>query len=74
MYNIAHNLGNIYDLTEEMVYRFIDWETQIEKVFFWHRYGFAMGSIVSDVLKGPEDFDPYNGNTSYEREQLFDEE
>ncbi len=26
LYNIFHNLGKIYDLTEEAVYRIIDWE------------------------------------------------
>lgn len=57
-----------------MVYRGIHWEDNIEKVFFWHRYGYAIGSIISDIFKQPDNFDQYNGDKSLERETLFEDQ
>ena len=44
-YNVAHNLGNIYDLVEEGFKRSIDWD---EGVYYtrpyWSRMGFIFGA------------------------------
>lgn len=60
LYNIAHNLGEIYDLTYEIVMRFINWENNIEKVFLWDRVGWALGTMFNDVFMQPKDFEPYD--------------
>jgi hypothetical protein len=35
LYNFTHNLGNIYDLTEEAIFRFYDFEYEGETHKFW---------------------------------------
>jgi hypothetical protein len=59
LYNLAHNLGEIYDLTYEIVKRFINYEENIKKIFFWDRLGWAIGTLFNDVLEQPDDFEPY---------------
>ena len=45
LFNIVHNLGNIYDLIEEVVLRFKDRERQINSIGFWARMGYISGSL-----------------------------
>ena len=45
LYNIAHNLGNIYDLVEEAVKRTIDWEHNYLKISYWARMGYIIGRV-----------------------------
>jgi hypothetical protein len=44
-YNVLHNLGSIYDLTEEVIYRINDWDYEYTKEFFWQRNGTIFGTL-----------------------------
>lgn len=44
-YNLAHNLGPIYDMTEEFVYRMIDAKEEYKAKFFWDRSGTILGTL-----------------------------
>jgi len=43
-YNFAHNLGSIYDLSEEGIKRSLDIENQWDEEEYWARIGLIMGS------------------------------
>jgi len=62
LYNLAHNLGNIYDLTEEFIWRIQTAEEHMEKLFFWDRCGFIVGSLVHSVLQDPVNYYPFDPN------------
>jgi hypothetical protein len=42
-YNVCHNLGNIYDLTEEGIKRTMDWSHNKLKISYWSRMGYIIG-------------------------------
>ena len=44
LYNFTHNLGDIYDLTEEAIFRFYDFEYEGETHKFWQRMGYIFGA------------------------------
>lgn len=56
LYNIAHNLGNIYDLVEEGLVRTLrvrDEDTtngEITDLDYWSRMGFISGSIFENLF------------------------
>jgi len=50
LYNSIHNLGNIYDLTEEGIKRMIDYETEYKTKIFWIRMGTILGANAHQVL------------------------
>lgn len=62
IYNLAHNLGNIYDLTEEIVFRLGDVENEYLKLFFWDRIGYVFGTLFQDVFEDPKDYYEYDPN------------
>ena len=66
LYNLAHNLGNIYDLTEELVYRMKDAEKDYLRLFFWDRTGFIVGTLFQDILEDPKDYYEYDPNVERE--------
>jgi len=39
VYNFAHNLGSIYDMSEEGIYRSIDFKKNWNDTFYWDRMG-----------------------------------
>lgn len=43
-YNFAHNLGNIYDMTEEGIIRSIDFMDVYKEPEYWARMGTIIGS------------------------------
>jgi hypothetical protein len=43
-YNFAHNLGSIYDLSEEGIKRSLDIENQWDEEEYWARMGLIIGS------------------------------
>ena len=45
LYNICHNLGNIYDLVEEAIKRSIDWDHNYLKISYWSRMGYIIGRV-----------------------------
>lgn len=45
LYNLAHNLGNIYDLVEEAIKRTIDWQHNYLKISYWARMGYIIGRV-----------------------------
>jgi len=60
LFNLAHNLGNIYDLSEEFVYRMIDSPNEYQNPFFYQRVGFMSGALVQDLLELPDDYLPFD--------------
>ena len=50
LYNFAHNLGNIYDLTEEGVKRMIDYKEEYITKVFWVRMGAVTGAVTHNFL------------------------
>jgi hypothetical protein len=60
LFNLTHNLGNIYDLIEESVFRFKTSEDYVRRLFFWDRLGFLLGSLLHDVLEDPTEYYPYD--------------
>lgn len=44
-YNIAHNLGSIYDVTEEGIHRSIDFNKNWNDTYYWRRMGHAGGTV-----------------------------
>lgn len=45
LFNLAHNLGAIYDLTEELIYRMSEAEQQYTEEIFWIRSGTIFGGL-----------------------------
>lgn len=52
-FNLIRNLGSIYDSVEEIVYRCMDWEKQLNTLYFWKRVGFLGGSVFHNVFGDP---------------------
>ena len=44
LYNFVHNLGSIYDLSEEFFWRSRDFENQGNTRFYWMRMGYIWGA------------------------------
>ena len=63
LYNVTHNLGSVYDLTEELVYRIMDWDTEYKKEFFWSRTGTICGSLFQDFFEDPVNYYPFDPTT-----------
>jgi hypothetical protein len=59
-YNFAHNLGNIYDMTEEGIYRSIDFEDNYDSVEYWARMGTIIGSNFQSIFEDPINYYPYD--------------
>jgi hypothetical protein len=62
LYNLTHNLGPIYDMVEEFVYRMMDAKEEWKRGFFWHRSGTILGSLFQFVLEDPENYYPFDPN------------
>jgi putative heme iron utilization protein len=58
-YNFAHNLGNIYDMTEEGIVR----STKIKQVYddadYWGRMGTIVGTNFQSIFEDPVNYYPY---------------
>ena len=63
LYNFTHNLGNIYDLTEEAVLRFYDFEDESQKMYFWKRMGFIFGRNFQNLFEDPKNYYPFDPET-----------
>ena len=62
-YNLVHNCGKVYDLTAELIYRCIDWDTQLTTLIFWQRAGYILGANFQAIFEDPKNYyaiDPYN--------------
>ena len=56
-YNIVHNLGPIYDLTEEGIKLSLGWNDGVWKeVDYWKKMGFIAGSNFQNVLEDPKNY------------------
>jgi hypothetical protein len=76
LYNVAHNLGSIYDLTEEMVYKIMNFNDLWDSKEYWQRMGLIMGTNFQNVLEDPINyypFDPSDVNYLEERKNLDNE-
>ena len=62
IYNFAHNLGSIYDLTEEAVYRFMDIENQYQTREFWIRLGLILGTNFQNIFEDPINYYPFDSD------------
>jgi len=56
LYNLAHNLGNIYDLVEEAIKRTIDWQHNYLKISYWARMGYIIGRVFQMVFEEPKNY------------------
>ena len=63
LYNFCHNLGNVYDLTEEGIKRSIDFEHNWSDPEFWARIGFILGANVQNIFERPDGWHDYNEAT-----------
>ena len=73
-YNFAHNLGSIYDLTEEGINRSLDIENQKYEQEYYARMGLIMGSNFQSIFEDPRNYykrdpDDPNENTNYAEER-----
>ena len=57
LYNFMHGAGRMYDLFEEMYFRIVDWETQLDTLIFWERMGEISGELFHNLFKYPDNFD-----------------
>jgi len=76
LYNMAHNLGSIYDLTEEAVYKIIDFSSLWDSKEYWARMGLILGTNFQNIFEDPINyypFDPENVDHYEERESLNNE-
>lgn len=78
-YNFAHNLGSIYDLTEEGIRRSADFENQKKEQEYYARMGLILGSNFQSIFEDPKNYykrDPNNPyeNTNYAEERYEEEE
>mmetsp|Transcript_21876 Transcript_21876/g.33925 ORF Transcript_21876/g.33925 Transcript_21876/m.33925 type:complete len:198 (+) Transcript_21876:1156-1749(+) len=76
LYNLAHNLGSIYDLTEEAVYKIIDYQEQWDTRDFWARLGLILGTNFQNIFEDPVNyypFDPETANNKDERDAFYDD-
>ena len=75
IYNLAHNLGSIYDHTWEFGIRLYNYENEWDSEEFWKRMGIIFGTNFQSTFEDPAnyyEFDPENIN-HYE-ERLAEEE
>jgi len=73
-YNLIHNLGMIYDLTEEGIYRSMDWEYNRYNYLYWRRMGFICGTNFHHTLEDPRNYyrvDPRVYEEDQERNEFF---
>lgn len=59
LYNFAHNLGSIYDVTEEGIHRSIDFNKNWNDTYYWSRMGHISGTVFQDLLEEPENYMTY---------------
>lgn len=59
-YNFAHNLGNIYDMTEEGIVRTGRITEVYTEVAYWARMGTIIGTNFQSVFEDPINYYPYN--------------
>lgn len=55
-YNFCHNLGNLYDLTEEAIRRSLDFDNVWYTKKYWERMGYISGGIIQSWLEEPKDY------------------
>lgn len=67
LYNFCHNLGNIYDLTEEGLKRGVDWVHNWNDPEFWSRMGFIAGHNMQNLFERPENYFDHNDEIDGER-------
>jgi hypothetical protein len=60
VYNMVHNLGSIYDLTEEGYYKIVNFKDEWDSVEYWKRMGIIVGTNFQNILETPEDYFPYS--------------
>ena len=60
LYNFAHNLGDIYDLSEEGIKRMIDYESEYVTKIFWVRMGAVTGAVTHNFLMDPINYYPWS--------------
>lgn len=68
LYNFTHNLGNIYDLSEEAIFRFYDIELEGESISYWKRMGFIFGKNFQNMFEDPKNYYPFDPETHKFRE------
>ena len=59
-YNFAHNLGNIYDMTEEAIIRSMDIKESYEDVEYWARMGTIIGTDFQNIFEDPVNYYPFD--------------
>lgn len=67
LFNFCHNLGNIYDLTEEGIKRTVDWEHNWNDPEYWSRVGFILGANIGNLFERPDEWHDYDADTDGER-------
>jgi len=53
LYNFSHNLGSIYDLTEEAIYKIQSFDKDWESQEYWKRMGIIFGTNFQNLLEEP---------------------
>lgn len=69
-YNFAHNLGNIYDMTEEGIIRSIDFMDVYQDPEYWARMGTIIGSDFQNIFEDPVNYYPYGEDPNEDLERF----
>ena len=72
-YNFAHNLGSIYDLTEEGIARSLDIENQWDTELYWARMGLITWSNFQSIFEDPVNYYAYDPEDPYDTANFDDE-
>lgn len=59
-YNLAHNLGMIYDMTEEFIYKSVNFKKLYKDNAYWQNLGFLIGSLFQAFLEDPVNYYPFD--------------
>ena len=68
-YNFMHAAGRLYDLGEEVYFRIVDWENQLDTLAFWIRMGQIVGLNFHYLFKYPDNYDVVEDPETYNQEE-----
>lgn len=66
-YNFAHNLGKIYDMSEEAIVRSWNITQNYDDIEYWARMGTIIGSNFQNVFEDPVNYYPFDPEKDLER-------
>jgi hypothetical protein len=68
-YNFVHNLGSIYDLTEEAYFKIVNFRELWQTQEFWKRMGIIVGTNFQNLFEDPENFYEFSEESARHAEE-----